>query len=109
MLPRCDEAAAAQQLASEWETGSSWPDGIEAFYSSAHLGYRASCLKQAIHLERIGVFVDDPVVPLAQRQDVSPSPAHDDDPVERIIRRLSRLAGYVALAAAVGGLFFLLR
>ena len=57
----------------------------------------------------MGVFVDDPVVPLAQRQDLSSSPAHDDDPVERIIRRLSRLAGYVALAAAVGGLFFLLR
>ncbi|MCW4461903.1 hypothetical protein OK349_09300 [Sphingomonas sp. BT-65] len=54
--------------------------------------------------------MDDPIVPLAQRQDLSPPAAHDDDPIERIIRGLSRLAGYVALAAAAGGvLFFLLR
>ena len=56
------------------------------------------------------VFVDDPIVPLAQRQNLSPRESYDDDPVERIVRRLSRLAGYVALAAAAGGvLVFLLR
>lgn len=55
------------------------------------------------------VFVDDPIVPLAQRQDLSPRTLRDDDPVERIIRRLSRLAGYIALTVAAGGvLFFLL-
>lgn len=54
------------------------------------------------------VFVDDPIVPLAQRQDRAPRTSHDDDPVEQIIRRLSRLAGYVALAAAIGGVLFLL-
>lgn len=56
------------------------------------------------------MFVDDPIVPLAQREDLSPRVAHDDDPVERIIRHLSRLAGYAALTVAAGGvLFFLLR
>lgn len=54
------------------------------------------------------MFVDDPVVPLAQREDLLPQTAHDDDPVERIIRRLSRLAGYAALAAGAGSVLFLL-
>lgn len=54
------------------------------------------------------VFVDDPIVPLAQRQDHSPRAAQDDDPVELVVRRLSRLAGYATLAAAIGGALFLL-
>lgn len=55
------------------------------------------------------VLLDDPIVPLAEREDRHAAiDARDADPVERFVRGLSRVAGYAILVAVVALLLFLI-
>lgn len=55
------------------------------------------------------VLLDDPMAPLAEREDRrSDIDARDADPVERLVRTLSRLSGYAVLMATVALLLFVI-
>lgn len=55
------------------------------------------------------VLLDDPIVPVAEREDRhSAINARDADPVERFVRALSRFSGYAILLATVALLLFVI-